>query len=721
MYVKKSNQEKIKTIFYTKEQIIKEYWFNITSTLKDIFNYFEKHIKEEGYSLKQNYKIFGKKINKFNTITELIKKEKNDTILDGEIWIEVEEDVYFDDENDEIYYSILQPKLSPFELIEYNSIKSRIKIIECPEEILFESDLDKFNKASAFCNSINSLYICGGEISGKGLNNFWIVNKNNYKIKQKKLPVSKKYHSMLYIPDNFIFVVGGDTLSTIIYDIENEEFINWAKMNKNNFQPGLLINGDYVYSFTALNDINKDNNYFEKTNLTSKDPKWEIIYPKYDSDIKFNSYFFGISKYYDGDILFVGGEKNNPSYIYNPIKNHISISNGKNVSVPFWDKTFYKISKKYNLCIPLNFNISYKIILLDKENESLEEIVCDKNTGLINFNIGDDIEPGNIFIKSTIKNKKTKQNINIQIGLNPKKNLKNQKNDYIYKCEFNTINPKSLNNNYNLNYPNNEEDEEEFNEEKIIIDNKENIQNTIPLKSNKNFHKKDYIYIPDSFVDEQIINREVDLFKNKNNNMPKDEIIVIDDLNEINGKNKIFYPKSKMPFNKKEFLYIPNSVIDDQIINRELTENKNNNSNNLKNENIEINRKNPKNKISNEEENDLIINDENNFEQYNDDKIKTKESKDIGFLYVPHSSVDEQIMFREIEINNNNIKNPENFEKKENSKSKNEINNDEENDLIENNFEKYNNDKIKTKESNNIGFLYVPHSSVDEQIMFREI
>ena len=63
-------------------------------------------------------------------------------------------------------------------------------------------------------------------------------------------------------------------------------------MNKNNFQPGLLISGDYVYSCTALNDINKNNNYFEKTNLTSKNPKWEIVYPKYENNVKLNSYFF---------------------------------------------------------------------------------------------------------------------------------------------------------------------------------------------------------------------------------------------------------------------------------------------------------------------------------------------------------------------------------------------------------------------------------------------
>ena len=466
MYVKKCNQEKIKTIFYTNDQIIKEYWFNITSTIKEIFNYFEKHIKEEGYSLKKNYKIFGKKINELFTISELIKKEKNDTIIDGEIWIEVEEDTYFDDECDEMFYTILQPKINPFELIEYSSIKSRIKIIECPQDILFESNLNKFNKASAFCNSVNSLYISGGEISGKAINNFWIINKNNYKIKKRKLPINKKYHSMLYISDNFIFIVGGDTLNTLIYDIANEEFINWANMNKNNFQPGLLINGDYVYSFTALNDINKNNNYFEKTNLTSKNPKWEIVYPKYENNVKLNSYFFGISKFYDGNILFVGGEKTNPNYIYNPTENKLTISKGRNTSIPFWDKTFYKISKKYNVCIPLNFSNNYQITFLNKENESLEDVKCDKTTGFIKFNIENDNEPGNIFIKSTIRNKKTKQNINIQIGLNPKNNLKRINSDYNYNYEYNTISQsqnifKRNQNSNNINNINNEYEDEE--------------------------------------------------------------------------------------------------------------------------------------------------------------------------------------------------------------------------------------------------------------------
>ena len=770
MYVKKYNQEKIKTIFYTNEQIIKEYWFNITSTIKEIFNYFEKHIKEEGYSLKKNYKIFGKKINELFTISELIKKEKNDTIIDGEIWIEVEEDTYFDDEGDEMFYTILQPKINPFELIEYSSIKSRIKIIECPQDILFESNLNKFNKASAFCNSVNSLYISGGEISGKAINNFWIINKNNYKIKKRKLPVNKKYHSMLYISDNFIFIVGGDTLNTLIYDIANEEFINWANMNKNNFQPGLLISGDYVYSFTALNDINKNNNYFEKTNLTSKNPKWEIVYPKYENNVKLNSYFFGISKFYDGNILFVGGEKTNPNYIYNPTENKLTISKGRNTSIPFWDKTFYKISKKYNACIPLNFTNNYQITFLNKENESLEDVKCDKTTGFIKFNIENDNEPGNIFIKSTIRNKKTNQNINIQIGLNPKNNLKRINSDYNYNYEYNTISQsqnifKRNQNSNNINNINNEyEDEEEnevIDEEKIIIDNyydnKENLQKANP---NKNYQKKCYIYIPESFVDEQIIKREVDLFynenaKNKDNNKEidnngederkaKDEIIIIGDLNQLDkNKNNVFYNTNK-PLNKKEYLYIPNSIIDDQIINREITENeKYINGNSQINNNINIEEDIPENVINDEEYNKVIIKDENNFEKDNYD-IKTKPSNNVKLLYVPYSSIDEQIIYRTIEMNDNN-KNSINIENKDGSKpylkeriessskltssqnsdgkGKDNLDNENQNENEINDYLNIINKEgdLKIKIIKNEGKIYIPRYAIEDQIINREV
>ena len=165
MYIKKNDQKKIKTVFYTKDQIIKEYWFNITSTIKNIMTYFENHIKEEGYSLKSEYKVFGKKIQEYYTISELIKKDKSDSLIEGEIWIEVEENIFFDDEKDETFSIILQPKLNPFGLIEYNSLKQRLKLIEYPRDIFLYCNLNFFTKESAFCNSVDSLYMSGGEIN----------------------------------------------------------------------------------------------------------------------------------------------------------------------------------------------------------------------------------------------------------------------------------------------------------------------------------------------------------------------------------------------------------------------------------------------------------------------------------------------------------------------------------------------------------------------------
>ena len=755
MYIKKNNQDKIKTIFYTKDQIIKEYWFKITSTIKDIFNYFENHIKDEGYSLKSNYKIFQKRDYEDYTISFLMKKEINDIILDGEIWLEVEEEIFFDDDNDETFYTLLHPKINPFGFVEYNSLKSRIKIIECPEDTYNYYKLNKFTKESAFCNSINSLYMSGGEVSGRAINNFWIINKHNYKINKMAMPIFKKYHSMLYIPDNFILIAGGDSLNSTIYDIENQEFINWAYMNKKHFQPGLLIFGDYVYAFSALNDVNENNNYFEKTNLTSKNPKWNIIYLNNKlNNIKMNCHFFGISKFSYGNILFVGGEKNNPNYIYNPLDNEILISNGKNSSVPFWDKSFYKISKKYNACIPLNFNNNYKMAFLDKEKESLIEVKCDQNTGFVPFNLNgnnNNDNSGNIFIKSTIKNIKTNQNINIQIGSNPKELFK-----------------KNLYTNHKTN------EGFKFNDEKIIVDNiydgtkiEEKNKNT----NNRNYHKKSYLYIPDTFVAEQIIDRQIDLvnnsyndkiniekhFSNENDDMNRDfneedlskkEFIVFDDLKSIKDNNKYIPSYRNRGLNKKAFLYIPNNAIEDQIINRELIPSENYNSSiNYNNQNKKILANNkinkdeefPSNEINHVIEDNVIITYENSYNPNHDFKRKHDKGKQI--LYIPYSSIDDNIIYRKVDFNDNKIKDESNSKKKENSKpymkktidsNKSTISRNDErknSDILEEgkneiiNYFGGGNEIIKTKKNQykNKVKIYLPEYAIEDSNINREI
>ena len=691
MYIKKNDQQKIKTIFYTDSQIIKEYWFNISSTIKDIFNYFEKHIKVEGFSLKSNYKIFGKKINESKKISDLIKTERNDIVLECEIWIEAKEELIFDDENDEIFYKILQPKLNPFELIEFNSLNHKLKNTKIPQTIINNCELNKFSKESAFCNSYNSLYISGGAIYDKAINDFWIINKKNYKIIKQSMPIDKKNHSMIYIPDNFIFITGGDSLNTIIYDIEKQEFLEWADMNKKHYNPGLLMYGDYIYAFSALNDHNKSNNFFEKTNLTSKIAKWEIVYPNFIGNIKFNCDYFGISKYLDGNILFVGGENNNQNYLYNPMDNILSISNGNYENISFWDKTFYKISKKYNVNIPLNFNNNYQIAFIDKENESLVQSKCDKNTGLVNFDFKKDNKEGNIYIQSTIKNIKNKQRILIQTGISPK-NIMKKINEY----------NKNLKNNKNNVSDNGKNEDFNLYSETIIIDacfdTIENAQNLNPTKANKNFQKKSLLYISDSTVDEHIIKRNVDFnlkndrnhfekkekneneenneIKNESNweDINKEEYILIEDLNgfDDNENNEIVTKKNLS--NRKRLLYIPNSVLNDQIINRELIfndndKNQNQNRNNSNNISINIDKEIPEIKIENKEEEKLIINyGKDFFEQKVDNDFNKKSNKINQLLYIPSSSIDDQIIKRKVEIKDINIKMKKSLTNRENFK-----------------------------------------------------
>ena len=649
MYIKKikNNNQNIKVVFYTKTQIIKELEFKLNSSIKEIFDYFRNNIRNEGYSLKSNYKMFKKKIEESDKISKLIEiDEKNDILLEGELWIEVEKNIFLDDENDEIFRTILQPKLNPFELIEYTPSKSKIKFIECSQDFILFHALNKFTKESAFCNSNNSLFISGGEVSCKAINNFWIIDKNDYKIIKLVMPFEKKNHSMLYIPDNFIFVAGGNSLESFLYDIEKQVFIKWANMNKKHFQPALFLYGDYVYAFSALNSDDQNQNFFERTNLTSKTPKWEKIFPKFENvdKNKLVNHYFALSKSVNGDILFIGGEKNNNICVYNPIKNTFSLAHGNSVMIPFWDKSFYKISKKYSVSIPLNFCTNYKLGLVNKETQSLIEIICDKKTGKVEFKL--DIEKeknnysGNIYIQSLLKNIKNKRITSIQIGFNPRSIIKKNKirDKYIYK--------QKINNNKNKN---NEEIKDKLKSKNYKI-NRVNLLN------------------PELLIDERDINKENELNKNEiniyinksdeedyNNNyndedITKEEHIFIGDLNgEDEDDNKVDYKTHSTI--KKPFLYISNSVLGDQIISRQLIKNDNDNDNE---DNMN---KNSQNDF--EEEETLSFNYGCNENEENEFS-RTKTTKHKKCLYIQLSSIEDQITNREVNVKT--------LKKKENSK-----------------------------------------------------
>ena len=75
---------------------------------------------------------------------------------------------------------------------------------------------------------------------------------------------------MIFIPNNYVFFIGGNNKETFYYDTKKNIFIKWADLNDIHIQPALIYDENYIYIFSS------NNRYYEKTNL-NKNPKWEKI------------------------------------------------------------------------------------------------------------------------------------------------------------------------------------------------------------------------------------------------------------------------------------------------------------------------------------------------------------------------------------------------------------------------------------------------------------
>ena len=379
----------INAIFYTKKRYIAEKYFPQNITLFDIKKYFKENIEDGTTIFYKNYYLNRTiKLNDSDMISKLIVPSSSSSILGISIAIELREVdelkyqfslIKFDDENEEIYSQIIKPKLNPFELIVFLTNNSTIQIEQYPLDILKKYKLDKFNANYAFCNSPNFLFLSGE-------NNFWIINKKTYSIKRLKLKISKNNHSMLYVHNFGVFVVGGDTNKTYYYDIKNNKFKIWGNtMSNNTVKPALIFFDDYLYCFQILNE---KNNYFEKTYLgENTQKKWEIIYPRFKG-INPNQFYnnnFAVSKSIEGKILFVGGNNKN-SFVFNNLNDTIMKAEGKNENILFDEKIFYKLNKVMNIAIPSDFEKSKEIAIVNKYQFSLQKIKYKNSQNYININ-----------------------------------------------------------------------------------------------------------------------------------------------------------------------------------------------------------------------------------------------------------------------------------------------------------------------------------------------
>ncbi len=242
-------------------------------------------------------------------------------------------------------------------------------------EIVKSEKLLKYNHLSAFCNCNSNLYICGGESKENiGTNNrnfipdFTKIDLFSPETINElpNLENPRAWHSMIFIPPKYIFIVGGDTKSVELFDIERQKVTLDSELNEIRNECTLFcLNDSILY---AISGININGNYvksIEKCNLRAAEREWKMVKLK-KSEIEIQNCYY-ISSFGENSssvILLAANENENHNYdslifedgeeegVLKQFNSNIKITD------VCQDKSFHPLNDKKSIYIPL---ISYSV------------------------------------------------------------------------------------------------------------------------------------------------------------------------------------------------------------------------------------------------------------------------------------------------------------------------------------------------------------------------
>ena len=248
----------------------------------------------------------------------------------------------------------------PLDLFIYDIKKNSFHVQKYRNEK--NSHFEKLTSTASCCNANNKLYVSGGIDKDEDIiDNIWIFDLINFKVQYGSNFAPKYNHSMIFIPNKYIFLVGGNNEKVLYFDINDKKLKNWSKLKKNRIEPALIQMNNYLYVFDNINK--KDYNIelsFERTDLLSDKPCFELIKPNLSEIIQGNIIpkFFGVAKESEDSIIFLGGnildEQNEDindikNYRYNIKENKIEFSEVPFVNVQLKEKTFLNYNNKDNI------------------------------------------------------------------------------------------------------------------------------------------------------------------------------------------------------------------------------------------------------------------------------------------------------------------------------------------------------------------------------------
>jgi hypothetical protein len=239
-----------------------------------------------------------------------------------------------------------KPLYDPFELVVLDISNKKLSI----DSSITNQKLKSFNILSTYCNAQNKLFISGGDFEASNV--FCIIDLINKNIEFKVMKNSRRSHSMIHIPNTFIFIVGGiNTKSVEIYDINKIDLdpIEHSNLNEIRLEPALcLIDAKFLYAFSGFKEDSKKT--FERINLNTNANTWEIINVNLEKNLLFKKSFFAVSYYKNNEVIFLGGSEtgensslNNKSYIFNFKANLLSYGLECDICEEYTEKFFLPV------------------------------------------------------------------------------------------------------------------------------------------------------------------------------------------------------------------------------------------------------------------------------------------------------------------------------------------------------------------------------------------
>jgi hypothetical protein len=266
-------------------------------------------------------------------------------------------------------YLIGRPILNQNDYYLYNKYNNDFKQIRCPSEYKRILNLKPFLVTNAYCNALNNLYIYEGKFDLPSSSNSKLIRIN---LINKEITIisstfpNRILHSMIFIPECYVFIVGGKNVKeNIIYEIHanNRNYDIYPKLLPYEIlEPSLIcINNKYLYAF----ENSTLNFHILRTDLINVTDFEDIKIKNNKYDI--NQKFFGVVKdrnsiiFFGGQMLNLFNNQSNKCFAYDYNDDTIERCQKDYIAFEFLEKTFIPLeSGKYIQLIEIKNENQYK-------------------------------------------------------------------------------------------------------------------------------------------------------------------------------------------------------------------------------------------------------------------------------------------------------------------------------------------------------------------------